>query len=230
MSAPQGFNHESSMLPAGGGVIQPMKGGAAAGTTVPITVAPGGGPVLNPLAAPVAPVATSVAAPVAPVATSVAAPVAPVATSVASASAPVAPVAPIAPSDINVEQLVELLIDKLEGKTATISNDIIVVNPADTSQKPDSPELADFLKLLHDLDPESLKKVPSSNITLKMVDSTNVQLTIKIPNKTTGGGMKQLKAPKKLKRTPLSYKKIHHKQHKNPTADEEEDICLTLVR
>jgi hypothetical protein len=182
MSAPQGFNHESSMLPAGGGVIQPMRGGAVA-VTVPVTVAPGGGPV------------------------------------------------PLAPSDIDVEKLVGFLIDKLEGKTATISNDIIVLNPADKSQKPDSPELAEFLKVLHDLDPESIKKVPSSNITLKMVDSTkNVQLTIKIPNKTTGGGIKPLKSPKKLKRTPLSYKKIHHKQHKNPAADEEEDICLTLVR
>jgi len=27
MSAPQGFNPEASMLPAGGGAIQPMKGG-----------------------------------------------------------------------------------------------------------------------------------------------------------------------------------------------------------
>ena len=219
MSAPQGFNHESSMLPAGGGVNQPMRGGAATVTAIPIT----GGPAT---ASPAA--STASAASAAPPASATAS-VAPPATATASVAAAV-PVASITPSDIDVEKLVGFLIDKLEGKTATISNDIIVLNPADKSQKPDSPELADFLKLLHDLDPESIKKVPSSNITLKMVDSTNVQLTIKIPNKTTGGGLKPLKAPKKLKRTPLSYKKIHHKQHKNPTTDEEEDICLTLVR
>ena len=209
MSAPQGFNHESSMLPAGGGVIQPMRGGAASAAPT--------------ASASSASSASLVSVPVLPAS----------ATAIPILGGPVSAVAsavPVAPSDINVEKLVEFLIDKLEGKTATISNDIIVLNPADKSQKPDSPELAEFLKVLHDLDPESLKKVSSSNITLKMVDSTNVQLTIKIPNKTTGGGLKPLKAPKKLKRTPLSYKKIHHKQHKNPAADEEEDICLTLVR
>ena len=227
MSAPQGFNHESSMLPAGGGVIQPMRGGAAT-SAVPVVVDPSAAPA----AASTSTASTAVPGIVSVPLTVAAAPatVAPAAP-VAAAPAPVAsPAASIAPSDIDVEKLVGFLIDKLEGKTATISNDIIVVNPAEKSQKPDSPELANFLKLLHDLDPESIKKVPSSNITLKMVDNTNVQLTIKIPNKTSGGGIKPLKAPKKLKRTPLSYKKIHHKQHKNSTADEEEDICLTLVR
>ena len=127
---------------------------------------------------------------------------------------------------------------QLEGKKATISDTgAIVLNPADPTVKPASPELAEFLKMLHDLDSESLAKVSPDHVTIKKVSDTDVQLTIQIPNKPIIGGrmkslkrLKTLKATKKLKRTPLSHKKIHHKQHKNPAADEEEDICLTLVR
>ena len=192
MSAPQGFNPAASMLPAGGGTIQPMKGGAVA-VPVPVT-------------------------------------------------------APVAVSSIDVYKLISFVIANLESQHATLIGGVATVNPGVPPSAP-TPELTALLKTLHDLNPAALKTLDPNNITLKKLSTgTDIEITLKVPKPSTGGGfvakqqeqpikkvkqLKQsrtLKATQKSQRAALTHKKIHHKQHKNPTADEEEDICLTLIR
>jgi len=208
MSAPPGFNDQASMLPAAGGTIQPMKGGAAA--IDPSLLQPTFATRRAPVPGTPIPIISAVPA--------------------TAASAPITP--------INVKKLVRFLIDTLLAKKASISNGKIVVDTSITTPQPESPEQAHFLEVLNGLNPTAIANLSSQNITFKMISPTDVELTIKIPNTTSGGTrttkqlkrFKTLKASKKSQGAALPNKKIHHKEHKNPAADEEEDICLTLVR
>ena len=93
------------------------------------------------------------------------------------------------------------------------------------SGKP-GPEILKMLTELH------LSALSNENVTIEITNNNTLILTLKIPVMEGGGTIKKhrtLKSTKKSHRAALSNKKVHHKQHKNPTTDEEEDIRLALV-
>ena len=93
------------------------------------------------------------------------------------------------------------------------------------SGKP-SPEILKMLTELH------LSALSNENVTIEITNNNTLILTLKIPVMEGGGTIQKhrtLKSTKKSHRAALSNKKVHHKQHKNPTTDEEEDIRLALV-
>lgn len=167
MSAPQGFNPNASMLPAGGGDIVGMKGGGL----------------------------------------------------------------------IDIQEFLQAIQARVGSLVLEYNIDYTIPVPSGvgtTAVKDPQNRVAQILA--------ATPRVSSENIKLNVVnDDVTIEIIVPAPvdpvvaaGSTTGGGLQRRhtlrsKPPKKLKRTPLTHKKIHHKKHKNAAADEEQDIGLALV-
>jgi hypothetical protein len=87
-----------------------------------------------------------------------------------------------------------------------------------------APNILTYIRSAYNLD-----KIPSENIHITISDE-DVFIHIKVNEAaapvaaTAGGGTlkkkRSLKSTKKTKTGPLSDQQIHHKEHKDPTADE----------